>query len=190
MSVDGRSVLGWLALWTIVLAGLTVQACLDIRMIGAELDREAEAQARAEAEMLRLEVELGCARAGSEPDEFLVRPVVLDVMERRPQLAAAAVWADGRLLEAQERLGDGTLAPMEEEPGQAAREDRLEKSLEFATEEGACQVWIALDMRPSLKAAEERSRAACLHLAACAAGTGALLALVVFFIRSRRQVLA
>lgn len=181
MSISNKSVVQWLVLWAVLLLGLTVQACLDLRMLSESLNSEIQTTAMHEVEYLCGQIRLAEARAEQETDAFLARPVVLEALETRPRIRAAAVYDGGQVLEAQIRMPDGTLAPMTDES--IAEEVQALLPLEEGRE---IQVWIALDGRPFADIAAKRSRKACLHLAGCALGTGAML-LAVFWLARRRQ---
>ncbi len=170
----------WLALWLCLLAGLTAQTLLDLRLAGEELDRQTRALALAEAGLLRTMIALSLPE-GEAPDEFSARYLVLAFLSERRDLRAAAVYGAEGLLEAQERLADGSLAPLARVP---LEESGLSASLPLP---GGGRVWVALPPGPQAERRAAFGRAACRHLACTAAGTGAVLFLLLLLSERRSR---
>lgn len=107
-----RSVLVWLAASLILAAALFAQRQLVLDAAGEQLHTAARLQAQALARQLAVQIVQAADETGTEIDEFLVRPLVFELMETSDVLACSVQGPD-RLLEAQMRQQDGTLAPME-----------------------------------------------------------------------------
>lgn len=140
-----KYVLLWVFACVVLLATLVIQRHMDMRLAQEEVHQAAVTQARDLAEIFAREIMLQRSKAGGLPlDETIVRPVVFAMMDR-PEVIACGVFGTDRLLEAQMRKPDGSLAPLSDM--------NLSGHWEwgFALREGGetlGRIWIELDPRP------------------------------------------
>ena len=107
-----KDILLWVVACVVLLAALFAQRHLDMRLAREEVLEAASARAIDLAELFAGELMLQRSMAGArELDEVIARPVVFAMMER-PEIIACGVFGTDRLLEAQRRRPDGSLAPL------------------------------------------------------------------------------
>lgn len=182
-----RIVILWVAASLCLAAALFVQRQLTLDCIREDLNTEARLEAQALARDLARTLLDARAETEGDFDEVLASPAVFELMENR-DVEACAVYGTDRLLEAQMRESDGTIAPLDG----LARPAQCEWTEKVVTDTGEelGKVWIALEPDPwqaRMRKVEDKSL---WHMVALTqAGTAAffVMGLLVLVLGRRKQ---
>ena len=178
----------WVVAWVVLLAALFAQRHLDMRLAREEVLEAASARAIDLAELFAGELMLQRSMAGArELDEVIARPVVFAMMER-PEIIACGVFGTDRLLEAQRRRPDGSLAPLSLLSDTALSDTTLSGRHEWTLalrdgDEDLGRIWLELDPKPWQSRLQKLADKSMWYLVALVQAGAVLFFLVLFVVR-------
>ena len=178
----------WVVAWVVLLAALFAQRHLDMRLAREEVLEAASARAIDLAELFAGELMLQRSMAGArELDEVIARPVVFAMMEH-PEIIACGVFGTDRLLEAQRRRPDGSLAPLSLLSDTALSDTTLSGRHEWTLalrdgDEDLGRIWLELDPKPWQSRLQKLADKSMWYLVALVQAGAVLFFLVLFVVR-------